>query len=159
MKALHVQYDLTLRDEKTKVANLEQEVQRLETEMMKELKDREAAYAKGATELELHYQKKLTAAAMQYKKLKNAFNDLVVAAKDDCAEVKADGQKKEDDLMKNFDKERTRLLKDQELLRSVVVSLTSSHKRFTYEPTFLACACGHPLTIQGVCRLFEGSIQ
>jgi hypothetical protein len=46
--------------------------------MVRELKEREQAYAQGAAELELMYQKKLTAAAMQYGKLKNAFNDLVM---------------------------------------------------------------------------------
>jgi len=112
-----MEHELLLRDEKAKVTNLEQEVKRLEGEMMSELKERETAYAKGASELEMLYQKKLTAAALHYKRLKEAFNDLVVAAKDDCAETKAEGLKKEEDLMKSFEKERIRMLKDQEILR------------------------------------------
>lgn len=48
-------------------------------------------YAQGAAELELQHQRKLTASAMQYKKLKDAFNDLVVAARDDSAEAKVTG--------------------------------------------------------------------
>jgi hypothetical protein len=48
----------------------------------------EGRYAQGAAELELQHQRKLTASAMQYKKLKDAFNDLVVAARDDSAEAK-----------------------------------------------------------------------
>lgn len=112
--------------------------------MANKLKEKEDAFAKGAAELELMYQKKLTSASMQFQKLKDAFNDLVsvvafisigqtecscgllflisiflqvVAAKDDTAEVKTEGRMKQQDLIIKYEKEKQVLMEEQEVLR------------------------------------------
>ena len=100
-----------------RIAKLEGQNERLRSEKTEQLREKETAFEAGAAELELMYQRKLTAAAMQFKKLKDAFNDLVVAAKDDVSEAKAEAKMKEQEMIKNFDKERTALIKEQEILR------------------------------------------
>jgi hypothetical protein len=106
-------------DRDRRLHDLQDAYERLRVEKDRELKEREAAYAAGAAELEVLYQRKLTASAMQYRKLKEAFNDLVVAAKDDMAEIKTEGKMREQELSKTHEKEKSTLVKEQELLRCV----------------------------------------
>ena len=70
---------LELKTRDKRLSDLEEIKARLEHDMVNKLKEKEDAYAKGAAELELMYQKKLTTACMQFQKLKDAFNDLVSA--------------------------------------------------------------------------------